>query len=1773
MQQKPASRSAYRLFSLALLVSLLFSSFRVDTISPVHAQEASTETPTPAAAAIPEQGDSSQDSKKVSRPIASQFIIHFKNNTPEEDKKAFVHTRGGAVVQRIDALDIMVIRLSEQAQGRPIPKSAIVESIEQDYFIDVLDDAAPPNDPRYPEQWALPAIGAPSAWAQLSTDAQKVTVAVVDSGICASHPDLAGRIVAGWDFLENDAVPQDDFGHGCSVSGVIAANMNDGIGIAGVAPNAQIMPLRVLNASGVGAYSDVAAAIVYAADHSAQVINLSLGGSNPSSSLEDAVNYAISKGVIVVAAAGNNGTEGALFPAAYPDVIAVGSVDSNMQHSSFSNYGSQIDIWAPGSNILTTKRDGSYGLVSGTSFAAPYVAGAEAIEKVTSHTIVLDGRTLSLGDGLGVLTPTPLTATPIPTPTHTIVTNPQVPGKYFDAKDRFSFAYPDNWSLNEQHWSDTDPMTFDAFIELITPDKEIITLRTWDDEDNQSLTDLAHQHLYPILLDTAHLYDRGEINGNEMIMMSEDGIPNQRPTILYAFFNCNSVTLRIQYIGYHGGTNSQIYRDILETFECNGQSEKASIVPKIEPAIFITESDTLANQGLNPCYGHWDPTEGSNTSRYDCGECTWWAAYSRPDIPTDGTWNYGLDGGNAYVWDDIARENNRFINMVVDYPEVGAIAVWEKNASIGVPAGHVAYVVEVNGDGTFDVTHMNWLGSRAPQRTDNLPDRSDVHFILGGVTFFENQNFGGNWERIRGSQSNLNYGWGISSVFIPAGWDAILYKNSNYDSSSWRERWGEQTVDALNASLWDLQLDYFSDSSNMNNNVRSAKTGLNICFQPFGLTEEGAGNLGCGGPPPPTETPTPPGTIDGFKLISVSSPTVQKGETFPVSITYEVVSGQLLQSRGDHLFGFDPTYGAWPVQAVSGTVNPGQQVTFMFNLTAPQQTGTFESKWQLRVGGNLVGPQAIVRFAVQDTSPPPTNSGPWNSQAWQNKYLAGYPNREDQWTWDDNYPYVYFNWGTGAPYGWGGNEFSMRLWKTIHFPGGYYSFHTTHDDGVKVYLDNTVIIDAWWDGSGGHDIGKTVSAGDHEVKVEYYENQGDANVNVYWYGPGFPEPDTNPPDGRITSPANHSATAAVPLTITADASDDVSGVNRVEFYANYCDGSCGWRLISTDYSLPYSTNWDWSSLADQHVQLTTHMIDNTGKVRMDPGGYVEVDLDRTKPAVSITSPIDGTSLNGDPITITASASDSLSGVWKLEFFAGYNDASGAGAQGIFEFPSPALLETSGELSSAEVSAQGWHVIGWDENGSDGWSLNWTPSDVPDQSGISIFIYAYDHAGNSQGAIRSGLTLQRQIPVDLLFNGGFEEGNTLPVLWSQDAWTASYSTFTWDTAQKHSGAKSVKIDNTTANDARWIQTVYVQQNSNYRLSGWVKTDNVAHISGDSWDDAGANLSIIDGSGNHIYSSPKLFGSNPWTYVTLELNTGSHSQIDVASRLGMYSGTTTGIAWFDDLRLELLSSPQCYTLTKNVNPAGSIAASPVPNCSNGTKYVHGTVVKLTASPAGYGFSNWSGDASGSTNPTYMTMTADKSVTANFRQAASQTFGDVSTGYWAWNFIERLFSAGITGGCNVSPPSYCPEATVTRAQMAVFLLRGIHGSSYSPPMLADNTGFGDVSTTYWAAAWIKQLAADGITGGCGSGNYCPESPVTRAQMAVFLLRSKHGAGYNPPAVGVSTGFDDVPPTSWAAAWIKQLVAEGITAGCGSGNYCPDAPVTRAQMAVFLVRTFGLP
>ena len=180
---------------------------------------------------------------------------------------------------------------------------------------------------------------------------------------------------------------------------------------------------------------------------------------------------------------------------------------------------------------------------------------------------------------------------------------------------------------------------------------------------------------------------------------------------------------------------------------------------------------------------------------------------------------------------------------------------------------------------------------------------------------------------------------------------------------------------------------------------------------------------------------------------------------------------------------------------------------------------------------------------------------------------------------------------------------------------------------------------------------------------------------------------------------------------------------------------------------------------------------------------------------------------------------------------------------------------------------------------------------------------------------------------------------------------------------------------------------------------------------------------------------------------------------------------------------------------------------------------------------------------------------------------TFPDAPPSNPFYDFIETIARNQISSGCGGG--DYCPSSGVTRAQMAVFLLRAEHGSAWAPPP-ATGAVFTDVHQTDFAAAWIEQLHAEGVSAGCGQGRYCPDTIVTRAQMAVFLMRAVHGSGYAPPPpAGL---FADLVLTDPFTPWIEELANEGVTAGCGNGDYCPNRPNTRGQIAAFLVRAFQL-
>jgi thermitase len=235
-----------------------------------------------------------------------------------------------------------------------------------------------PNDPHYGSQWHLPKINAPAAW-DLGTGDRNTVIAVLDTGVAYSHPDLKGKVLQGYNFIGNNTNAADDQGHGTLVAGAAAAISNNSAGVSGVAWQNLILPVKVLDANGSGSHSAIANGIVYAADQGARVINLSLGSTSGSSTLESAVKYAWNKNAVLVAAAGNNGNNTLVYPAAYGQVIGVSGLTSSDVLATWSSYGTHVSLAAPGANILTTTMSGSYGYASGTSLASPLVAGVAGL--------------------------------------------------------------------------------------------------------------------------------------------------------------------------------------------------------------------------------------------------------------------------------------------------------------------------------------------------------------------------------------------------------------------------------------------------------------------------------------------------------------------------------------------------------------------------------------------------------------------------------------------------------------------------------------------------------------------------------------------------------------------------------------------------------------------------------------------------------------------------------------------------------------------------------------------------------------------------------------------------------------------------------------------------------------------------------------------------------------------------------------------------------------------------------------------------------------------------------------------------------------------------------------------------------------------------------------------------------------------------------------------------------------------------------------------------
>jgi type VII secretion-associated serine protease mycosin len=325
--------------------------------------------------------------------IPGRVIVRWRTDA---DAAAVVRTRGLAVLSEL------AVPGSSRAQllatdGRAVDQvlaelraDPAVAYAEPDYTIALAVDPAPEvvvNDPQTADQYSLSHMRVRDAWGVETGGAGKI--AVLDTGVQSAHPDLSGRVLAGYDFVNDDSNAGDDNGHGTWVAGIIAAKVNDGYGIAGISWSDKILPVKIMSREGTGSSSDLASGIIWAADHGATVINMSVGGFPYSQYVQDAVTYAWNKGAVLVGAAGNNRREEVFYPASMTNVVSVSATQVNDEFSNWSSWGPNVDVSAPGSSVLTTNCTtctyadhhtwGSHVYISGTSFATPNVAGVVAL--------------------------------------------------------------------------------------------------------------------------------------------------------------------------------------------------------------------------------------------------------------------------------------------------------------------------------------------------------------------------------------------------------------------------------------------------------------------------------------------------------------------------------------------------------------------------------------------------------------------------------------------------------------------------------------------------------------------------------------------------------------------------------------------------------------------------------------------------------------------------------------------------------------------------------------------------------------------------------------------------------------------------------------------------------------------------------------------------------------------------------------------------------------------------------------------------------------------------------------------------------------------------------------------------------------------------------------------------------------------------------------------------------------------------------------------------
>lgn len=322
------------------------------------------------------------DNQNASHYYENEIVIRFKENLSsdrmeqikKEIKLDHVHKMGETYVFKSKDMNYSDLESYFKKKWDPMYTEPHYLYLTNETYNENLSAGNIPNDllfSRY--QWNLPATETNKGWS-LSKGSDNVTIAVVDTGVDLDHPDLEGQFVEGFNVVNPAEKPYDDVGHGTHVAGIISAKVNNNEGVAGMTWYNKVMPVKVLDSSGSGTTYAVAEGIIWATDHGAKVINMSLGNYADAEFLHDAIKYAYDRDVVLIAATGNDNTERPGYPAAYPEVFAVSATDASMKRADFSNYGDYVDVVAPGASIASTYPGNQYAALSGTSMASPHVA-------------------------------------------------------------------------------------------------------------------------------------------------------------------------------------------------------------------------------------------------------------------------------------------------------------------------------------------------------------------------------------------------------------------------------------------------------------------------------------------------------------------------------------------------------------------------------------------------------------------------------------------------------------------------------------------------------------------------------------------------------------------------------------------------------------------------------------------------------------------------------------------------------------------------------------------------------------------------------------------------------------------------------------------------------------------------------------------------------------------------------------------------------------------------------------------------------------------------------------------------------------------------------------------------------------------------------------------------------------------------------------------------------------------------------------------------------